>query len=69
MPYLEQDTARLQTALQALAAQQTALTTQLTTQQQAVAAAQAQRTNAQNGTTQAQARILPLLAAAAAADE
>ena len=68
MPYLEQDTARLQTALQALAAQQTAFTTQLTTQQQAVTAAQAQRINAQNGVAQAQARIPPLQTAAAAAD-
>ena len=38
MPFLEQETARLQTALQALAAQRTTLTTQLTTQQQAVTA-------------------------------
>ena len=68
MPYLEQDTARLQTALQALAAQQTTLTTQLAIRQQAVTAAQAQRTNAQAGVTQAQARIPPLQAAAAAAD-
>jgi membrane fusion protein (multidrug efflux system) len=68
MPLLEQETARLQTALQALAAQQTALTTQLTTQQQAVTAAHTQRTNALNGVTQAQARIPPLQAAAAAAD-
>ncbi|KXK01856.1 MAG: hypothetical protein UZ03_NOB001001940, partial [Nitrospira sp. OLB3] len=30
MPYLEQETVRLQTALQALAAQQGTLTTQLT---------------------------------------
>lgn len=68
MPYLEQETARLQTALQALAAQQTTLTTQLTTQQQAVTAAQARRNNALNGVAQAQARIPPLQAAAAAAD-
>ena len=68
MPYLEQETARLQTALQALATRQTALTTQLTTQQQAVTAAQAQRSHAQNGVAQAQVRIPPLQAAAAAAD-
>ncbi|MDR4473127.1 MAG: hypothetical protein MRJ92_10960 [Nitrospira sp.] len=40
MPFLQQETARSETALQALAAQQTTLTTQLTTQQQAVTAAQ-----------------------------
>ncbi|MCW5798292.1 MAG: hypothetical protein KIT40_07330 [Nitrospira sp.] len=68
MPFLQQETARLQTALQALAAQQTTLTTQLTTQQQAVTAAQTQRTNAQTGVAQAQARVPPLQTAAAAAD-
>ena len=68
MPFLQQETARLQTALQALAAQQAALTTQLTTQQQAVTAAQTQRTTAQSGVTQAQARVAPLQAAADAAD-
>lgn len=68
MPYLEQESTRLQMALQALAAQQATLTTQLTTQQQAVTAAQAQRSNAQNGVAQAQTRVPPLQAAAAAAD-
>lgn len=68
MPFLQQETSRLQTALQALAAQQTTLTTQLTTQQQAVTAAQTQRTNAQTGVAQAQARVPPLQTAAAAAD-
>lgn len=68
MPFLQQETERLQTALQALAAQQTAFTTQLATQQQAVTAAHLQRTNAQAGVTQAQARVPPLQAAAAAAD-
>ena len=68
MPYLKQDTARLQTDLQALLAQQASLNAQLATHEQAVTAAQAQRTGAQNGVAQAQARIPPLQAAAAAAD-
>ena len=68
MPYLKQDTIRLQTELQTLIAQQAPLNAQLATQQQAVTAAQAQRTGAQNGVAQAQARIPPLQAAAAAAD-
>jgi hypothetical protein len=46
MPYLQQDTTRLQTELQTLIAQQAPLNAQLATQQQAVTAAQAQRTNA-----------------------
>lgn len=68
MPFLEDETTRLQAALQALAAQHTVLTTQLASQRQAVGAAQDQRTNAQNGVAQAQARVPPLQAAAAAAE-
>ncbi len=69
MPYLKQETTRLQTDLQTLVAQQAPLNAQLATQQQAVTAAQAQRTNAVNAVAQAQTRIPPLQIAAAAADE
>ena len=55
MPYLQQDRTRLQTELQTLIAQQAPLNAQLATQQQAVTAAQAQRTNAVNAVAQAQA--------------
>ena len=65
MPYLKQDTTRLQTELQALIAQQAPLNAQLAIQQQAVTAAQAQRTNAVNAVAQAQTRIPPLQTAAA----
>ena len=68
MPYLQQDTTRLQTELQTLIAQQAPLNAQLATQQQAMTAAQAQRTNAVNAVAQAQARVPPLQAAAGAAD-
>lgn len=68
MPYLKQETTRLQTDLQALIAQEAPLNAQLATQQQAVTAAQAQRTNALNAVAQAQTRIPPLQAAASAAD-
>ncbi len=68
MLYLKQEATRLQSELQALVAQQAPLDAQLATQQQAVTADQAQRTNAVNAVAQAQARIPPLQAASTAAD-
>ena len=69
MPYLKQDTTRLQTELQTLIAQQAPLNAQLATQQPAVTAAQAPRTNAAIAVALAQAPIPPLQDAAAAADD
>lgn len=68
MPYLEQERARIQAKLQAAAAEQSALTTQLSTQQQAVTAAQTQVSAAQTQLAQQQAAVPPLQASAGVAE-
>lgn len=68
MPYLEQERARLQAELQAADAEQSALTTKLSTQQQAVTAAQTQVSTAQTQLALKQTEVAPLQASAGVAD-
>src|SRR4051812_5952316 len=69
MPYLQKEKARLESELQAAAAELTRLTAQLETQQQAVGAAQTRVSIAQTNLAAAQAQIPVLEAAAGAADQ
>jgi chromosome segregation ATPase len=68
MAYLQNEKARLQSDIQAIGVEITALTAQQQVQQQAIGAAQALVSSATTGVTEAQAQVPPLETAAAAAD-